>query len=323
MHRYDTDRQLDLFGDLPEQNLPAESITPQPAGQIPLPTAPLSTELRPGTTDQLAHEPSQGPQSTPAWHIARPPTLPEHSSWREITLREHTLGFVLRRSRRKTIGLMVHDDGLQVRAPTWSTLAQIELVLREKAPWIMRKLQERAQNLRRLALQENPWRTGGRIAYLGVQISLQLDGTQAVHYQGSADAPDTSDVLCLPLPGDALSERIRESACTWLQQRAQIDFSRRLDHYLALAGQTIQGWRLSSASSRWGSCSSARRIMLNWRLIHFESTIIDYVVAHEVAHLRIMNHGPEFWRELGRLYPDFKRTRDILRQHQPATLPLI
>lgn len=292
--------QLDLFGLLDSTPTPSAAESPSPETI-----------------------PRQEPPAQPLWHIARPGTLPARSSWREITLGEHTLGFVLRRSRRKTIGLMIHDDGLQVQAPSWSTLQQIEDVLREKSPWIIRKLQERTQNLRLLALQENPWRIGGRIPYLGVQIGLQIDGAQAAHYQGEIDAPNPSDILCLPLPGDALPDRIRESAYSWLQQRAQIDFAQRLDHYLALAGQSIQGWRLSSASGRWGSCSSARRIMLNWRLIHFEPTIIDYVVAHEVAHLRIMNHGPKFWRELGRLYPDFKRARDTLRQHQPATLPLI
>lgn len=292
--------QLDLFGVL--DHTPAPSATEHPSLQPP---------------------PHLESSAQPLWHIARPETLPARSSWREITLGEHSLGFVLRRSRRKTIGLMIHDDGLQVQAPSWSTLKQIEDVLREKSSWITRKLQERAQNLSLLALQENQWRIGGRIPYLGVQISLQIDGAQAACYQGEVDAPNASDTLYLPLPGDAVPDRIRESACTWLQQRAQVDFAKRLDHYLALAGQSIQGWRLSSASGRWGSCSSARRIMLNWRLIHFEPTIIDYVVAHEVAHLRIMNHGPEFWRELGRLYPDFKRARDTLRQHQPATLPLI
>lgn len=279
----------------------------------------------PSTAKSRASEavPQQDPPTPQPWQIVRPKNLPARSSWREITLGEHTLGYVLRRSRRKTIGLMIHDDGLRVQAPSWSTLSQIEDVLREKSSWVTRKLQERTQRLSLLALQENQWRIGGRIPYLGVQISLQIDGAQAAHYQGEVNTPNSADILCLPLPEDAVPDRIRESACAWLQQRAQIDFAERLDHYLALAGESIQGWRLSSASGRWGSCSSAKRIMLNWRLIHFEPTIIDYVVAHEVTHLRIMNHGPEFWRELGRLYPDFKHARDMLRQHQPATLPLI
>lgn len=313
--------QLELFGDLPDLNPP--SVARHNAA-APAPIVPLAITPAAPRAGHRAHDatPLRAPPE-PLWHIPRPEILPAHATWRRITLGEHTLGFALRRSRRRTIGLMVHDDGLQVQAPSWSTLAQVEQVLREKSPWILRKLQERAQNLRLLALQENPWRTGGRIPYLGVQIKLQLDGTQAAHYQGMIDAPEASDVLCLPLPGDALPDRVRDSACSWLQQRAQIDFAKRLDTYLSRAGQVIQGWRLSSAGGRWGSCSSAGRIMLNWRLIHFEPAIIDYVVAHEVAHLRIMNHGPEFWQELGRLYPDFKRARDTLRQHQPATLPLI
>lgn len=317
MPRTTPETQLELFGDLSSLDPPLIPTALPPAAPLAISPALREDERTAHTAEPLQALPE------PLWHIPRPERLPAHSTWRSIALGEHTLGFVLRRSRRKTIGLMIHDDGLQVQAPSWSTLAQVEHILREKSPWILRKLQERAQNLRLLALQENPWRSGGCIPYLGVQIKLQLDGAQAAHYQGSIDAPRISDVLCLPLPGDALPDRIRDSACTWLQQRAQIDFAKRLDYYLSRAGQTIQGWRLSSASGRWGSCSSAGRIMLNWRLIHFEPTIIDYVVAHEVAHLRIMNHGPEFWQELGRLYPDFKRARDTLRQHQPATLPLI
>src|SRR5690606_2426701 len=124
-------------------------------------------------------------------------------------------------------------------------------------------------------------------------------------FEGNADAPRTGDILRLPLPEDADPDRIRDSAGAWLQHRARIDFARRLAHFLALSGQSLDRWALSSATSRWGSCTSGRRIRLNWRLIHFQPHLIDYVVAHEVAHLRVMNHGPAFWRELARLYPDF------------------
>jgi predicted metal-dependent hydrolase len=63
--------------------------------------------------------------------------------------------------------------------------------------------------------------------------------------------------------------------------------------------------------------------MLNWRLIHFSHDIIDYVIAHEIAHLREMNHGGNFWREVGRILPGFETARDALRQHDPGSLPLL
>jgi len=297
-----TPRQLELF-----------DSTPQPGGDQPPLRPTHSARTRPDSDAKLA----------PDWLTTRPEHLASGAKWREINLGGHTLGFALRRSRRKTIGLSIQDDGLSVQAPGWSTLSQIEQAIREKSTWIIRKLQERAENLRLMALQEAQWRAGGRIPYLGVRIGLHLDGTQDARYIGDPDQPRTADMLSLPLPGDALAERIRDSACAWLQQRARADFEQRLDRYLAMAGSTITGSRLSSACGRWGSCSSTRRIMLNWRLIHFDPSIIDYVVAHEVTHLRIMNHGPEFWRELERLCPEFKSARDALRRHQPATLPLL
>ncbi|WP_269496945.1 M48 family metallopeptidase [Castellaniella sp. S9] len=259
----------------------------------------------------------------PAILPLRPDALPAGTRWREVVLDAQTLGFLLRRSRRKSIGLVIRDDGLLVQAPAWSTLPQIDQVVRDKAGWILRKLEERAERLQLLALQATQWRAGGAIPYLGVRIELALDGTRAVRYAGDADAPRPGDVLSLPLPEDADADRIRDSAGAWLQQRARIDFGRRLDRFLAAAGQSLEGWGLSSATGRWGSCTSDRRIRLNWRLIHFQPPLIDYVVAHEVAHLRVMNHGPAFWRELERLQPGFKAARDTLAQHSPDSLPLI
>ncbi|HNB07544.1 MAG TPA: DUF45 domain-containing protein, partial [Thauera aminoaromatica] len=79
---------------------------------------------------------------------------------------------------------------------------------------------------------------------------------------------------------------------------------------------------LSSAATRWGSCSTRSGIRLHWRLIHLEPALIDYVVAHEVAHLAEMNHSPRFWAVVERLYPDWRAARAALRS-AAATLPVI
>ncbi|CAM5179661.1 YgjP-like metallopeptidase domain-containing protein OS=Castellaniella defragrans OX=75697 GN=HNR28_001782 PE=4 SV=1 [Castellaniella defragrans] len=251
-----------------------------------------------------------------------PAALPKDCSWHTLTLAGLPLGYALRRSRRKSIGLVVRDTGLLIQAPTWASQQQINETIAQKSHWIQEKLRKRAERLELLALQASQWREGGRIPYLGVPIRLHLDGGQALRYQGDPDAPTPGDRLSLPLPHDAAAERIQERAQGWLQQRARLEFESRLNHYLALAGQAINGWSLSSAQGRWGSCTSQRHIRLNWRLIHFDPPLIDYVVAHEVAHLRHMDHSPEFWREVDRLYPDFKQARDTLARHTPQTQPL-
>src|SRR3546814_8480491 len=115
-------------------------------------------------------------------------------------------------------------------------MSQIEQAIREKAAWIFRKLEEHAENLRMLALQEDQWREGGRIPYLGVHIGLRLDGANDASYDGDVGQPEPANTLRLPLPGDADAERIRDSPCAWLPQRARTDFAQRLERYLSLAG---------------------------------------------------------------------------------------
>ena len=118
-------------------------------------------------------------------------------------------------------------------------------------------------------------------------------------------------------------QRVQELTQAWLQKQARQWFEQRLQHYLNLSGLSASKLRLAAPAKRWGSCNSDGTIMLNWRLIHFHPTIIDYVVAHEVAHLQEMNHGPRFWALVETLYPDFVNARNQLRQYDPGTLPLL
>lgn len=256
--------------------------------------------------------------------IHRPATLPAGCRWMEVETPAQSIGFMLRTSRRKTIGLTVNDDGLVVTVPRWVSRAQVAEVVRAKAPWVLRKLQVVHERQKHLATADAIWQDGGRFPYLGVyvQLSIRPDARQA-SFSGDAWHPSPDDVLTIALQADSSHDRVRERVHAWLQQQARDLFDDRLRHYCALAGVTLKGWRLASPAGRWGSCSSDGRIMLNWRLIHFERDVLDYVVAHEVAHLRHMNHGPEFWREVGRLYPDFSRARLALKPHHPGSLPLL
>lgn len=256
--------------------------------------------------------------------MSQPDALPHGARWRVVDTPLQPMGFVLIRSQRRSIGLTVDDTGLRVRAPRWATLAQIDAAVIERSAWIMAKLRDRRSALDRQARMAGQWRQNGRIPYMGVAIALHLDAHhEQPHFTGCLKAPRTGDVLALPLAPDAAPQRITDATHAWLQQQAGHWFDLRLRHFVERSGRPLAGWRLSSARTRWGSCSSAGRILLNWRLIHFRHALVDYVIAHEVAHLREMNHSPAFWRELERLYPGFAAPHAELRRYRPGMWPAI
>ena len=232
---------------------------------------------------------------------------------REMLLGVHRVGYELRRARRRSIGFVVGTDGLRVSAPRWVPIAEIERALRHKADWILRKLVEQRERARRLQAARIDWRDGARVPYLGEPLTLQLDAAApGTHWQPAGR------VLTLPLPLEASTAQIRDLTHAWLQARAREDFEPRCRHFAELLGVTMKQLRLSSAQTRWGSASVDGSVRLNWRLIQFAPAIIDYVVAHELAHLREMNHSAAFWAVVRSVLPGFEQAREALRQESIA-----
>ena len=223
---------------------------------------------------------------------------------RTIALGDRIVPYVLRRARRRTIGLSIDHRGLRVGAPNRSSLLEVESLIRRHGDWVAQKLDE--------------WRTRRRPALLrivdGVQLPL-LGGTLKVclavgSNRGVWHAGEAATLtLCLRTPDDA--GRVLEKV---LRERAREVFLERLAHYSAALGVSPPPLALSAARTRWGSCSLKSGIRLNWRLIHFPRPVIDYVVAHELAHLREMNHSPRFWSVVEQLYPDYLIARDELKK---------
>lgn len=252
-------------------------------------------------------------------------TLPKNTRWQHSTINNQCVRFILKRSNRKSIGLRISDAGLIITAPTWAVKSHIDEALVQKADWITRKLQERSERLAQQAMSHTVWQEGGKLPYLGVPITLQLNPLlTGMVFSGDATAPKPEDRLCLHLETEADSQRVQDLCHSWLQQQAKRDLTHRLHGFLEKCSYSshFSKLRLASPAKRWGSCSSNGTIMLNWRLIHFAPAIIDYVVAHEVAHLKEMNHSQRFWQEVERLLPDFYSARQQLKQFDPTSLPL-
>jgi predicted metal-dependent hydrolase len=235
---------------------------------------------------------------------------------REVHLGGHLVAYELRRARRRSIGFTIGAEGLTVSAPRWVAQADVESALREKAAWILRKLQQQRERTQRLQAARVDWRDGTAIPFLGETVIVVRDprATGAMLDSGAAALPGVPRLtLHVGLPHDAAPAQLRELVQSWLQRQARRVFEERCAHFAPRLGVRVRRLSLSSAATRWGSASADGSVRLNWRLVHFALPVIDYVVAHELAHLREMNHSAAFWEVVRSVLPDYEHARGALR----------
>ena len=210
----------------------------------------------------------------------------------------------LERRARKTVGLKINHNGLIVHAPTRISHQELERMLLSKADWIIKKLQSLHEN----QLEKFVWEDGASLLLLGnaIELSVRLDAvSRALEHEPGRIS------VALPTPNNQSS--IAKKVLQWYKKQALSDFGRRVALLAAKLGVETPPLFLSSARSRWGSCNSRGEVRLNWRLLQAPPHIINYVVAHELAHLKEMNHSAKFWAIVERIYPDYKTAEKELK----------
>jgi predicted metal-dependent hydrolase len=244
---------------------------------------------------------------------------------RDVRLDGHLVAYEMRRARRRSIGFVVGPEGLSVSVPRWVGVNEVDSALQEKRGWILRKLREQRERMQRLHAARVDWRDGTGLPFLGDTVIIVIDPrtTGAVldsegESEGLPGVPRR--LLHVGLPHSATPEQIRDVVQSWLQRQARRVFEERCALFALRLRVRVRRMALSSAATRWGSANADGSIRLNWRLVHFGLPIIDYVVAHELAHLREMNHSPAFWDVVRSVLPDYEHSRLALRDGQVPVL---
>jgi predicted metal-dependent hydrolase len=229
---------------------------------------------------------------------------------REAVLGDSVVAFEFKRARRRNIGFMVGPEGLTVSAPKWVPLYEVDDAVRSKTPWILKKLGDAHDRQQRALSARIDWCDGAVFPYLGDSLVVLLDPARA---WGDSGAMLDGGHLRVGLAHDAKPPQIRDTVQAWLMRQAQRVFTERLDHFAPKLGVRWQKLALSNAGTRWGTAHSDGTIRLNWRLVHFHLPVIDYVVAHELSHLRVMDHSPKFWDTVASVVPEYRHLRGQLK----------
>lgn len=213
-------------------------------------------------------------------------------------------------SNRKTLTIAIEVGGkVVVKAPSFLTKKEIEYYLVKKRDWILNHLPqmvalEEKKNIRK-------YEAGEKFLFRGVEYLLEI----------RRDVSYTTPVVKL-LPGklhisgkQLTSDEIQNALKEWYVKQAVQIVQRRVGFYAPLLNVVPNKISLRDTKSRWGSCSSRGNIMINWRVIMAPPEILDYVVVHELCHLKEMNHSRKFWKLVETIIPDWKGCREWLRSN--------
>jgi predicted metal-dependent hydrolase len=215
------------------------------------------------------------------------------------------------RRRRRTIAFRMESDAhLRVLVPFSASLRSVARILQNRAPWIARQLVAQKK-----VAPVCDYSDGSVFMYLGYECIL--------HVTQGENAPQSCilspHVLRVHVPderlsGDDLRQEVRLEIMLWLKKRARVILKRRMDIWAARMDVSYKKLILTDPERRWGSCSADNIIRLNWQLMKTPVPIVDYVVAHELAHIRHKNHSPRFWGFVAKAMPDYLARRKVLRQ---------
>ena len=222
---------------------------------------------------------------------------------------------IKRTGRNKSVGFSVRwPDTLAVSAPPRMDKKTLESMVAERLPWAERRLAKLAADYQRLGLPKE-YAGGESFPYLGREYPLTLMVTSG-NTRPKCSLVEGRLVAVIPYADEYdQSGLVRKALMKWYRQQAKEDLTESVSRWAPVIGRTPEIVRIKSQRTRWGSCSRAGAVNLNWRLVMLPPEVLAYVVVHEMCHLVEPNHSPRFWALVAQVIPDYKQRRTLLRRH--------
>ena len=219
------------------------------------------------------------------------------------------------RSDRKTLGINIDpDNGVIVRSPRNVSEGKIKEVVEDKSSWILKKLKKVAEIKPRPGPRE--FLSGEKLPYLGRRYRLKVKPVEKIKkvrvklYQGKFDIDYPQE---LEAKEEERRKKIRGELISWYREHATKKIKERVEKYKGQVGVEPNKVKVKKQKKRWGSCSSKGNLNINWRIIMAPMSIVDYIVVHELVHLKHNNHSREFWQIVETIIPDYEERQEWLR----------
>jgi hypothetical protein len=244
------------------------------------------------------------PPAAPARGKSGAASLPAIEQRAALLAGKHITYTLKRSGKRRSIGLRIDDRGLTVSMPLRASESWLHSVLQDKANWVVEKL-DGWQSRKREALR---WADGESIPFLGETLTLRIRPSlfAGIPQQRGKE-------LWLFVVDECDAAHIEQLVSQWYRQQAEPLFAERLSHYAPLLNVAPCVLKLSAAKTQWGSCTARGTVRLNEQLIRLPLRLIDYVVVHELAHLREMNHSAAFWEVVKSACSNYAKLRRELK----------
>ena len=214
---------------------------------------------------------------------------------------------VIRTNRRKTAAIKVHEGKVSVVVPKNLPESRIEELVARKTKWIHGKICLHKQTV---PSRPKEYVSGESFTYLGKNYRLKVvvGDAKGVKLKGGQ--------LVVTLPEkELLPEKIQKAITAWYREHAEQKLAEKVKRYAPVVGVTPATVKIKSFKSRWGSCHSNGEIQFNWMIIIAPNHIVDYVVVHELCHLKEHNHSPKFWKCVEQVVPDYEMCRQWLKDN--------
>jgi predicted metal-dependent hydrolase len=218
--------------------------------------------------------------------------------------------YTVRRSARRSIALAVDANGtVRVSAPLFAPRFWIERVVQKHWPWVLRK---QAQATRAQTAHPAPlYQDGDSFPVWGIPVTLAIH-RQVPRKKAACARMDQALCVFLPVSSARKIPAVKDLLREWFRQETERQISEQLPALAARMGVAYRTIKVAHQKSRWGSCSRQGHLRFNGRLALFTPAALEYVMVHELAHLKESNHSTRFWRVVESLLPDFKARRKLL-----------